>query len=111
MTQELKDFLVTRTIDQKPIDYKYREGDIMLEAMKYINSTYSQHYVHEKANVETGQLILANPERGLGFCIGNVIKYADRYGKKNGYNRKDLLKVIHYAVMALSIEPEQEPGV
>lgn len=105
MTQELDDLL--EKVRVKPIDYKYREKEIMLEAMEYIISTYSQHYVHEKANIETGQLILANAERGLGFCIGSVIKYADRYGKKHGYNRNDLLKVIHYAVMALSIEIDQ----
>lgn len=103
MTQELEDIL--ESVRVEPIDYKYRENEIMVEAMEYINSTYSEHYVHEKANIETGQLILADPERGLGYCIGNVIKYADRYGKKNGFNRKDLLKVIHYAVMALSVEP------
>ena len=38
---------------------------------------------------------------GDGFCIGNIIKYAQRYGKKDGYNRKDLLKVLHYGIMAL----------
>ena len=29
------------------------------------------------------------------------MKYAQRYGKKEGRNRKDLLKVIHYSIMAL----------
>ena len=29
------------------------------------------------------------------------MKYAQRYGKKNGYNRKDLMKIIHYAVIAM----------
>jgi len=29
------------------------------------------------------------------------MKYAQRYGKKNGKDRKDLLKVIHYGIMAL----------
>jgi len=100
---------ISATIDQaaeKPFpfpDYKYREREIMNQVMKYIDSTYREHYVHESANIETGQLILADPERGLGFCIGNVLKYADRYGRKNGFNEKDLFKVIHYAVMALSI--------
>ena len=86
-------------------NYKYREGEIMREVLEYIDGTYSEHYVHEQDDIETGQLILANRERGRGFCIGNVIKYADRYGSKDGFNRKDLFKVIHYAVMALSIHP------
>ena len=38
---------------------------------------------------------------GEGFCIGNIIKYAQRYGKKNGKNDADLLKIIHYAVILL----------
>jgi len=29
------------------------------------------------------------------------MKYAQRYGKKNGYNKSDLLKVIHYGIIAL----------
>jgi|TARA_B100001093_G_scaffold505165_1_gene562087 hypothetical protein len=39
---------------------------------------------------------------GEGFCIGNIMKYAQRYGKKDGYNRADLLKVIHYGFLALN---------
>jgi len=38
---------------------------------------------------------------GEGFCIGNILKYSQRYGKKDGKNRNDLLKVIHYGIMAL----------
>jgi hypothetical protein len=38
---------------------------------------------------------------GEGFCIGNIMKYVQRYGKKDGYNRKDLMKVLHYTIMAL----------
>jgi hypothetical protein len=30
------------------------------------------------------------------------MKYAQRYGKKDGYNRADLLKVIHYGFLALN---------
>lgn len=87
-------------------DYKYREDEILNEVKKYIDSTYGEHYVHQEANIETGQLILANTERGIGFCTGNMIKYTDRFGKKNGFNRKDILKVIHYAVMLLSINTD-----
>jgi hypothetical protein len=40
---------------------------------------------------------------GEGFCIGNVLKYAQRYGKKGGKNRADLLKVLHYGLIQLYI--------
>ena len=46
---------------------------------------------------------------GEGFCIGNILKYAQRYGKKDGYNRADILKVLHYAIMALNVH-DQERG-
>jgi len=38
-----------------------------------------------------------------GFCIGNIMKYAQGYGKKGGKNRRDLLKVIHCGIIALHI--------
>ena len=39
----------------------------------------------------------------LAFCIGNIMKYAQRYGKKGGKNRADLLKVLHYALFMLYV--------
>jgi hypothetical protein len=41
---------------------------------------------------------------GEGFCLGNIIKYAQRYGKKEGKNKEDLLKILHYAVILLGSE-------
>ena len=35
------------------------------------------------------------------MCLGTIVKYAMRYGKKDGKNKKDLLKIIHYAILAL----------
>ena len=29
------------------------------------------------------------------------MKYAQRFGKKDGKNRKDLLKILHYTMIAL----------
>jgi hypothetical protein len=36
------------------------------------------------------------------------LKYAQRYGKKDGKNRRDLLKVIHYGIIALYINEMEE---
>lgn len=79
--------------------YKYREDVLIQEIKDYIDSTYSGHYAGGR--VQPGELIMA---MGLGqqYFIGNILKYAARYGKKNGYNRKDLMKVIHYAIMTLA---------
>ena len=44
---------------------------------------------------------------GEGFCIGNILKYSQRYGKKEGKNRADLLKVLHYALIALHVHDQE----
>ncbi|SVC08119.1 uncharacterized protein METZ01_LOCUS260973, partial [marine metagenome] len=44
---------------------------------------------------------------GEGFCIGNILKYAQRYGKKGGRNRADLLKVLHYALMMVHVHDKE----
>ena len=36
------------------------------------------------------------------------MKYAQRYGKKNGYDEKDLYKIIHYAIMLLGQKIKKE---
>ena len=82
----------------KKIKYKYDENDNILELLKYVNSTYEQHY--SKNKFQATEFII-DGGHGEGFCIGNILKYAQRYGKKNGKDRKDLLKVIHYGIIAL----------
>ncbi len=80
------------------INYKYSEDRILKELKEYVDKTYGQHYSQNK--FQASEFIMDNGH-GEGFCIGNIMKYAQRYGKKNGYNRDDLMKVVHYAIMAL----------
>lgn len=80
------------------INYKYNEGEILKEMAEYVDKTYSQHYSQNK--YQTTEFII-DSGHGDGFLIGNIMKYAQRYGKKDGYNRTDLLKVIHYGMIAL----------
>ena len=82
---------------------KYNEKKVVQEVMNYIESTYTQHYsVGRDGKIQVQDLL-----RQLGidkdFCQANAIKYLARYGKKNGRNRKDLLKVIHYGIMSLYV--------
>ena len=42
------------------------------------------------------------------FCQANAIKYLCRYGKKDGRNRKDLLKAVHYIVLLMNSEDQSE---
>jgi hypothetical protein len=81
-------------------EYKYNEGKILAELQEYIDTTYNQHYSQNKFQATE---FIIDSGHGEGFCIGNVMKYAQRYGKKDGKNRKDILKVIHYAIILLHI--------
>jgi len=74
--------------------YKYQEDIILQEIAEYLASTYKGHYVGED-NVQSLDLIIATGH-ATGFNVGNILKYGSRYGKKKGYNKDDLLKVIHY---------------
>ena len=39
-----------------------------------------------KVSINATEMII-DSGHGEGFCIGNILKYAQRYGKKNGKNR------------------------
>ena len=88
------------------IDYKYNEGELINEFKKYIDSTYKQHY--SQNNFQATEFVI-DGGHGTGFCIGNVMKYAQRYGKKGSAEdaRKDLLKVLHYALIQLYIHDKE----
>ena len=84
------------------MDYKFEE-DVTLSNLKdYIDSTYNQHYASGKYQATD---MIVDAGFGEGFCIGNIMKYAMRYGKKDDKN-KELLKIIHYAMIALYINDQ-----
>ena len=78
--------------------YKFNEDKMLIKLQAYIDSTYEQHYSADK--IQSTEFII-DSGRGEGFCIGNIIKYAERYGKKQGRNELDLLKIVHYAIILL----------
>lgn len=76
---------------------KYNE-DVFLEKIKqYIASTYDQHYVGDNG------IQAIDVWHSLGSAQTTVrdtaLKYLMRFGKKDGYNEKDILKAIHYLVL------------
>ena len=85
------------------VEYKFREDKILNEIKSYIGNTYDQHYANGK--YQATDMIL-DAGHGEGFCLGNIMKYAMRYGKKNGKNTADLLKIIHYAIIALYLQED-----
>tara|TARA_B100000073_G_C23677397_1_gene551129 strand:- start:976 stop:1245 length:270 start_codon:yes stop_codon:yes gene_type:complete len=82
------------------IEYKFNEAELIKQLQLYIDSTYDQHY--SKNKFQATEFIL-DAGHGEGFAIGNIMKYAQRYGKKDGHNRKDIMKVLHYALIALHV--------
>ena len=88
--------------DLSRIEYKYNENQLIAEFKEYVDETYGMHY--SKENFQATEFII-DGGHGTGFCIGNVLKYAQRYGKKGtrADARKDIMKVLHYALMQLYV--------
>jgi len=82
------------------IEYKYNEGELIKEFKGYIDATYGEHYSMNKFQATE---FIIDSGHGVGFTVGNVMKYAQRYGKKAGRNRQDILKVLHYSMMLLYV--------
>ena len=66
--------------------YKFEEDKSLEEIKKYVDKTYDAHY--SKGKYQATEMII-DSGHGEGFCIGNILKYAQRYGKKNGKNRAE----------------------
>tara|TARA_R110002073_G_scaffold117171_1_gene255652 strand:- start:565 stop:837 length:273 start_codon:yes stop_codon:yes gene_type:complete len=86
--------------------YNYNE-DVNIKLVKdYIDSTYGQHYVGNK------EIQTVDFWESLGSldttCRDTAIKYLARYGKKNGRNKKDLLKAIHYIILMMYAQDKGE---
>ena len=86
--------------------YKYHEEEILKDIEEYVSSTYQGHYTgksHEYRKVQTIDL-MASKDLAASFCQANILKYGSRYGNKDGKNKKDLMKVIHYAMLLLHFD-------
>ena len=86
--------------------WKYNEDKILKDIENYVSSTYSGHYCgddEDYADIQTIDLMAAK-KLAAGFCQSNILKYGSRYGNKDGRNKRDLLKVIHYAMLLLHFD-------
>ena len=83
----------------REIVYKYNEMTNVNKQVKYIDSTYGQHYVGN------GDIQTVDFWESLGSLEttsrDTAIKYLARYGKKGGRNEKDLLKALHYIILMM----------
>ena len=102
------DGMSLQVTEEKPMAhyFKYHEKEILKDIEEYVSRTYQGHYTgksHEYRNVQTLDLMAAK-ELASGFCQANILKYGSRYGNKDGKNKKDLMKVIHYAMLLLHFD-------
>ena len=102
------DGFTLQVTEEKPMAhyFKYHEEEILKDIEEYVSRTYQGHYTgnsHEFRNVQTLDLMAAK-ELASGFCQANILKYGSRYGNKDGRNTKDLMKVIHYAMLLLHFD-------
>jgi hypothetical protein len=82
------------------MNYKFNEEKNLQELKAYIDATYGEHYASDKYQATD---VIIDSGHGEGFVMGNIMKYAKRYGNKAGKNRKDLLKILHYGIIMLNI--------
>ena len=86
--------------------WKYNEDKILKDIEDYVTSTYGSHYCGHNQDYKDIQTIdlMAAKDLAPGFCQANILKYGSRYGDKDGRNKRDLLKVIHYAMLLLHFD-------
>ena len=95
-----------KEMEMSPHFFKYHEEEILKDIQEYVSGTYKGHYTgnsHEYRKVQTIDL-MASKDLAASFCLANILKYGSRYGNKDGKNKKDLMKVIHYAMLLLHFD-------
>lgn len=83
------------------INYKRNEDKIIRGIQQYVDATYGEHYSGNNSGRD-----VCDDWEDLGIAKeayhSNMVKYVKRFGKKEGYNPKDILKVIHYGIFLLN---------
>jgi hypothetical protein len=97
------DFVFSNNVKMGDINYKYKEDVILSEFMDYIDKTYGEHYKTEENSVECFDAWIAMGDSTPTFR-NTALKYLWRYGKKNGNNKDDLMKALHYVMMCLYVD-------
>ena len=83
--------------------YKFAENQIIADFQDYIDKTYGEHYKTNEDNVECFDAWIALGDSTATFR-NTALKYLWRYGKKNGNNKADLMKALHYTLMCLYVD-------
>jgi hypothetical protein len=76
---------------------------IIADFHDYIDKTYGEHYKTDERSIECFDAWIALGDSTATFR-NTAIKYLWRYGKKNGNNKDDLMKALHYTLMCLYVD-------
>ena len=76
--------------------FRYKEDKIIEDIENYVKSTYGQHYVAE-----------AKGSQVIDIWEANGSLQSMRYGKKDGKNKKDLLKAVHYIILMMYVDEKE----
>jgi hypothetical protein len=89
-------------------EFQYNEDLYINDFINYVKSTYNQHYILTKPYITQEGMksqqawdVICASGHGLGKGIGDAIKYILRFGKKDGYNKIDLFKAMHYMILVM----------
>jgi hypothetical protein len=74
-------------------------GETVQMLGKYVLSTYGGYYVLDKKTNAQPLDQMDDLNIAHYFCMGNMIKYSNRLGKKNGFQISDIQKTVHYALL------------
>lgn len=88
---------------QEKNNYKYAEDQIMSDLQAYIDKTYGEHYKSDTKDIECFDAWIALGDSTPTFR-NTALKYLWRYGKKNGNNKNDLMKALHYVILCLYVD-------
>mgnify|MGYP006268026791 CR=1 FL=1 len=85
--------------------YKYAEMKIISDLASYINRTYGEHYKKDKLECLDAWIARGTADT---TCLDTAEKYLWRYGSKNGKNKDDLMKALHYIMLTMYINHYKE---
>jgi len=99
----INDQITDSVTQSQNISYKYAEDRIVADFKAYLDKTYGQHYKSETAQIECFDAWIALGDSTPTFR-NTALKYLWRYGKKNGSNKDDLMKTLHYVLMCMYVD-------
>jgi hypothetical protein len=89
-------------LEESSSNFSFDEDKLIKEVTEYVEQTYSEHYSEGKKKRQLmDEVIEGDFTEALGFFRISIKKYIKRFGKKRGFNKLDLLKIIHYTLLLM----------